>query len=58
MQSSGIIILLLVKFNRLNPLVQPRFACPKVHIFSYFSKTTYVVLLNGSDSVMRASNEY
>ena len=25
------------------PLVQPRFTCPKIVIFSYFSKKTYVV---------------
>ena len=26
-----------------NPLVQPRFTCPKIVIFSYFSKKTYIV---------------
>ena len=29
--------------NPENPLVQPRFTCPKIVVFSYFSKKTYVV---------------
>ena len=39
-------ILLLVhgQVNGQNPLVQPRSTCPKIVIFSYFSKKTYVVL--------------
>ena len=38
-------ILLLVEgqVNGQNPLVQPRFTCPKIDIFSYFSKKTYGV---------------
>ena len=38
-------ILLLVhgQVNGHNPLVQPRFTSPKIDIFSYFSKKTYVL---------------
>ena len=34
---------LLVQVNGQNPLVQPKFTCPKIGNFSYFSKKTYVV---------------
>ena len=38
-------ILLLVQgqVNGQNSLAQPRFTCPKICIYSYFSKKTYVV---------------
>ena len=38
-----ILLLTHVQVSGQNPLVQPRFTCPKIDIFSYFWKKTYVM---------------
>ena len=44
MRNYQILLLVQGQVNGQNPLVQPRFTCPKIVIFSYFFKKTYVVV--------------